>query len=125
MAFVAAICAIESHQKNRLASWRIMTVILRNTRWDSSCRSHSSCAKATEDSVKLQKTLKSQWVNLENWSIEVESPPFGKRIVIKLLFGVINATDMPLTLKHVEIFVGGGTKVTSPNKQLAPMPLFS
>jgi len=77
-------------------------------------------AVATQKSVELQKTLKLQWLVLENWSITGEDSQSVAETIIGLYFSVVNPTDMPLDLKHVEIFAEGGTKVSSPNKPLAP-----
>src|SRR5271156_71068 len=76
--------------------------------------------KAVEDSVSLQKTLKKQWVNLENWAIKGEQTPSNKRTPISLTFNVANPTDMLLELKHIEIYLLEGNQISTPNKPLAP-----
>jgi len=76
--------------------------------------------KGIEDSIKLQKTLKRQWVNLENWNIKGEPSLFSKKGFLDLNFHVVNPTEMVMQLKHVEIFDIEGNQVLSPNTPLAP-----
>lgn len=78
--------------------------------------------KAVEDSVELQKTLKRQWVNLENWKLKGEQANRAnvKSIFVGISFNVTNPTDMLLQLRHVEIFELEGNQVQSPNIPLSP-----
>jgi hypothetical protein len=78
--------------------------------------------KAVEDSVELQKTLKRQWVNLENWKLKGEQVHRAnvKSIFVGISFDVTNPTDMLLQLRHVEIFALEGNQVQSPNIPLSP-----
>lgn len=76
--------------------------------------------KAVEDSITLQKTLKRQWVNLEKWAIEGDKLREYKEIVIKLLFEIVNPTDMPLELRHIQLFAVEDNQTSSPNISLAP-----
>jgi hypothetical protein len=82
--------------------------------------------KAVEDSVKLQKTLKRQWINLQNWKLKGEHVNRAnvKSIFVGISFDVTNPTDMLLQLRHVEIFALEGNQVTSPNISLAPTEPF-
>jgi hypothetical protein len=76
-------------------------------------------AEATRDSVRIQQTINRQWLNLDKWNSSGVAK-FGDRSRIGLSFDVVNPTDMPLQLKHIEIFNADGNKVFSPNKRLAP-----
>ena len=112
---VVAVCTLRNIGKQTRA-----TVIAAKAT-QRSARATQISAEATRDSVELQKTLKRQWVNLEKWNISGENIQSGKSTTtIRLFFDVVNPTDMPLTLKHIEIFKDGGTKILSPNKPLAP-----
>jgi hypothetical protein len=78
--------------------------------------------RAVENSVELQKTLKRQWVNLENWKLKGEQVNRAnvKSIFVGISFDVTNPTDMLLQLRHVEIFALEGNQVKSPNIPLSP-----
>jgi hypothetical protein len=77
-------------------------------------------AEAMRDSVRLQKILGRQWVVLENWSLSREMSHDGWAKSAILSFNVINATDAPLRLKRIEMFVMHGTEGPKPNVLLAP-----
>jgi len=81
--------------------------------------------KAVEDSIALQKTLKRQWLNLENWRIMGEKTQTGEHTLISLMFNVINSTDMELKLKCVELFLLDGNQFLTPNVFLVPTKSYS
>src|SRR5271156_3461228 len=83
--------------------------------------------KAVEDSVELQKTLKRQWVNLQNWKLKGEqvNRAYVKSIFVGISFDVTNPTDMLMQLRHVEIFALEGNQVKGPNIPLSPTEPYS
>jgi hypothetical protein len=80
---------------------------------------------AVRDTVLLQKTLKRQWLNLENWNITGERNQTGERTLISLSFIIINPTDMELEFKGVEVMTLEGSQGLTPNMRLAPNKHYS
>jgi hypothetical protein len=72
--------------------------------------------KAVEDSVALQKTLKQQWLETENWQAYRNNG--GTEILVS--FRIINPTDMPLTLRVIEIYQMGRNETFTLQHILAP-----
>lgn len=72
-----------------------------------SARATQEAAEATRNSVDLQKTLKTQWVELDKWAAKAPWDLKDKSLTIKFFFDIVNPTDMPLTLRFVDIFTGG------------------
>jgi hypothetical protein len=78
--------------------------------------------KAVEDSVSLQKTLKRQWLEYENWRIE---PRWDKSIGtdIRILFDIANNTDMPLTIQSITLSVNLINTTTRARTDIPPKGL--
>jgi hypothetical protein len=81
--------------------------------------------KAVQDSITLQKTLKRQWLNLEDWRILGEKTQTGERTLISLSFKVVNPTDMELKLRGIELLLLGENQYLTPNLPLAPTKSYS
>jgi hypothetical protein len=75
--------------------------------------------KAVEDSVSLQKTLKRQWLEYDNWRIQ---PAWERSIStdIRLLFDITNNTDMPLTIRSITLSVNLRNTTTSARTEIPP-----
>jgi len=116
---IAAICTFGAIKRQA----RIMahqSIILRHQ-----TKATAKAARAAADSVELQKTLKRQWLDLENWRIKGEGLPSDKKITLAVIFDVVNATDMPLTLKIAELFTTGQRCFSTLEYVLAPKGKYS
>jgi hypothetical protein len=63
----------------------------------------SQSARATERSVALQEIALKQWINIGNWSIELDK----RHTQLIISFHVINPTHLPLDLHAILIKTGG------------------
>ena len=72
-----------------------------------SAKETARAAKATEDSVTLQEIALKQWVNIGNWSADVDL----KTSQLAISFHVINPTKIPLTLLAVLVKFRAGTDI--------------
>jgi hypothetical protein len=82
-------------------------------------------AEGIKESVKAQKAIERQWVTFENWAIRGENPVIGRQANIFLSFKVVNPTKTQLRLRHVEVFINGDKKISSPNIMLTPQYPYS
>jgi hypothetical protein len=57
--------------------------------------------KATEDSIRLQEIAYYQWVEIVNWTSSLNARSSTPQLDISV--EVINSTDFPITLNHVEV----------------------
>jgi hypothetical protein len=67
-------------------------------------------AEAIKESVVLQKTVKRQWVEFKDWRIESHKSYDTDEITLTIFFAIVNPTDMPLTLRFIELFKTGRTE---------------
>lgn len=70
--------------------------------------------------MELQKTLKTQWVDLENWSAKAPWRLDDTELLVTIFYEIVNPTDMPLTVKRVEVSTGSGRNKSASEFVLNP-----
>lgn len=75
---------------------------------------------AVRDSTALQKTIKRQWLKLENWRTKIQGTPSDEEIVLQISVNITNPTDMTLTLKLIEWYKRGENETLRVEHELIP-----
>lgn len=134
-AIVSALCTLgvirrqTKHIARQAVSMRRQTTILRDS--VAAIKEQGKIlerqTKAVEGSVSLQKTLKRQWLEYENWRIE---PAWERSIStdIRILFDISNNTDMPLTIQSITLSINlknttSDARIDIPPKKSHPVSL--